>query len=417
MTVVNHKDCEILRRLASDIVEIGSLPAQAEKAELWRRLNDGEPVRPLVYINEEPMTELIACSAELQSECSDPFLRRIEDNLRGTLYRWRHYPVDNVVRPEVLCPKVFSSTGIGIEQQGATISHSAVLSQHFDAQISEMEDINKIQMPVVTYDAEETQRRYEMLSEILDGVAPVRLTGVRHIWFTPWDILIRLVDIQSIMMDLVMRPEFVNALVTRYVDAKMHELDQIESLGLLDAGALNVRVGSGAYGYTRDLPAENPSGDGLPCRQLWGCGNAQIFSEVSPEMHWEFSLRHELRWLERWGIIYYGCCEPLHNKIGILQRIPNLRKISVSPWFDIPKGLEDGAGEYVLSVKPNPAILATDSFHEDLARREIAQQLDQTDGCNVEFIMKDISTVRNDPKRLDRWGEIAMEEVEKRGPR
>jgi hypothetical protein len=311
---------------------------------------------------------------------------------------------------------VYSSTGIGIEQQGATIAHSAVLAQHFDAQISEMEDINKIQMPVVTYDAEETQRRYETLSEILDGVAPVRLTGVRHIWFTPWDFLIRLVDIQSIMMDLVMRPEFVNALVTRYVDAKMHELDQIESLGLLDAGALNVRVGSGAYGYTRDLPAENPAGDGLPCRQLWGCGNAQIFSEVSPDMHWEFSLRHELRWLERWGIVYYGCCEPLHNKIGILQRIPNLRKISVSPWFDIPKGLEDGAGEYVLSVKPNPAILATDSFHEDLARREIVEQLDQTDGCNVELIMKDISTVRNDPKRLDRWGEIAMEEVEKRGP-
>lgn len=416
MTRIAKHDRGILRQLASDIVDIGSLPIQTEKAELWRRLNDKEPTRPLVFINEEPMSELVAHSTELHCQCSDPFLRSIECAIRHTLYRWKHYPADHIVRPEVECPKAFSATGIGIEQQGATIKHAAVVSQHFDAQISEMEDIEKIQMPVVAYDEEETRRRYAMLSEFLDGVAPVRVTGVRHIWFTPWDHLIRLVDIQSIMMDLIMRPDFVNALVTRYVDAKMHELDQMESLGLLDAGALNVRVGSGAYGYTRELPAETSRGGGVPCLQIWGCGNAQIFSDVSPDMHWEFSLKHEMRWLKRWGMTYYGCCEPLHNKLAILRRIPNLRKISVSPWFDVRKGLENGAGEYVLSVKPNPAVFATDVFHEDQARQEIARMLDQAGGCNVELIMKDISTVRNDPLRLDRWCQIAMEEVEKRTP-
>jgi hypothetical protein len=416
MIKIATHDRDILRQLASDIVDIGSLPIQTEKAELWRRLNDKEPTRPLVFINEEPMSELIVHSTELQCQCSDQFLRSIERAIRHTLYRWRHYPADHIVRPEVECPKVFSSTGIGIKQQGATIKHDAVVSQHFDAQISEMEDIEKIQMPVVAYDEEETQRRYAMLSEILDGVAPVRVAGVRHIWFTPWDNLIRLVDIQSIMMDLIMRPDFVNALVRRYVDAKMHELDQMESLGLLDAGALNVRVGSGAYGYTRELPAETSRGGGEPCLRLWGCGNAQIFSDVSPDMHWEFSLKHEMRWLERWGMTYYGCCEPLHNKLALLRRIPNLRKISVSPWFDVRKGLKNGAGEYVLSVKPNPAVFATDVFHEDQARHEVVLMLDQAEGCNVELIMKDISTVRNDTLRLDRWCQIAMEEVEKRTP-
>lgn len=416
MTVIASQDREILQRLASDIVEIGSLPIQEEKAELWRRLNDREPTRPLVYINEEPMAELIACSTELQCQCSDPFLKAIEGGLRQTLYQWRHYPVDSIVRPEVRCCKAFSSTGIGISQQGATIASDTVVSQHFDAQISEMEHIEKIQMPVVTYDAEETQRCYEMMSDIFDGIAPVRLTGLQHIWFTPWDELIRLVDIESIMMDLVMRPDFVNALVSRFVDAKMHELDQIESLGLLDAGALDVRVGSGGYGYTRDLPAETAGWGSLPCRQLWGCGNAQIFSAVSPEMHWEFSLKHEMRWLERWGMTYYGCCEALHHKLAMLRRIPNLRKISVSPWFDIPKGLENGADKYVLSVKPSPAVFATDTFDEHQARQEIARVLDQAAGCNVELIMKDISTVRKDPSRLDRWSQIAMEEAERRTP-
>jgi hypothetical protein len=118
------------------------------------------------------------------------------------------------------------------------------------------------------------------------------------------------------------------------------------------------------------------------------------------------------RW-RRWGLTYYGCCEPLHNKIDILRRIPNLRKISVSPWFDIGRGLEKGAADYVLSVKPSPAVLATDTFSPGKARADIAAMLDKTQGCAVELIMKDISTVRHDPQRLTRWADIAMEEAEK----
>ena len=117
----------------------------------------------------------------------------------------------------------------------------------------------------------------------------------------------------------------------------------------------------------------------------------------------------------RFGKTYYGCCEALHQKIDILRKIKNLRKISVSPWFDIPKGLEDGAGDYILSIKPNPAIFAEDGFNEERARAEIAGYLDQAKGQSVELVMKDISTLRHDPARLDRWAQIAMEEAEKRG--
>lgn len=401
----------ILRRLGEEVAKVGMLPVQREKAELWRRLNDMKPVRPMVYLDEEPWPE-IACQ-ETECVCADPFLRMIERSLRITLYRWRHYPLDYVIRPEIECPKAWRSTGIGISQKGATIEHSAVTSQQFTPQITRAEDIDKIRMPEVTYDAEETARRKSLLEEIFGGILPVRVNGINHIWFTPWDKLIRLVDIEGIMMDLVDRPEFVNALVSRYVDAMIHELDQIEALGLFDAGAANYRVGSGGYGYCSQLPAHSEESDRLRCADLWGCGNAQIFSEVSPEMHWEFSLKHEMRWLERWGLTYYGCCEQLHMKIDILRKIPNLRKISVSPWFNIAKGLENGAGDYVLSVKPNPAIFAEDGFNEARARREVRSLLEQSRGGSVELVMKDISTVRNVPERLRRWGEIAMEEAER----
>lgn len=34
--------------------------------------------------------------------------------------------------------------------------------------------------------------------------------------------------------------------------------------------------------------------------------------------------------LARWGLNYYGCCEPLDHKVHILRRIPRLRKISMN---------------------------------------------------------------------------------------
>ena len=149
----------------------------------------------------------------------------------------------------------------------------------------------------------------------------------------------------------------VNAAVERMVDAWMVELDQFVEQNLLSLDCNNTRIGSGGYGYTWDLPGRSLRPVPGPCPQnMWGCSNAQIFAEVSPEMHWEFALRHDLRWLERWGLVYYGCCEPLDRKIHLLRKIPNLRKISMSPWNNFERVIDEVRGDYVLSFKPSPAI-------------------------------------------------------------
>jgi hypothetical protein len=143
---------------------------------------------------------------------------------------------------------------------------------------------------------------------------------------------------------------------------------------------------------------------------MWGCSNAQIFSAVSPEMHWEFALQHDMRWLRRWGLTYYGCCEPLDRKIRILRRIPNLRKVSVSPWNDMERMAGELGGDYVFSFKPNPAIFAEDAWNPERAKAELVDLLEKTRGrCHVEIIMKDISTVRYRPERLWEWAGIAVE--------
>ena len=93
--------------------------------------------------------------------------------------------------------------------------------------------------------------------------------------------------------------------------------------------------------------------------------------------------------------------------------IPNVRKISMSPWADQDNGARQIKGDFVFSRKPNPAFLAPDRFDEKLIRDDLTVTRDicKAHGCPLEFILKDISTIHYEPRRLDRWAQIAMEVV------
>jgi hypothetical protein len=65
---------------------------------------------------------------------------------------------------------------------------------------------------------------------------------------------------------------------------------------------------------------------------------------------------------------------------------------------------------YVFSFKPSPAIFAEETWNPEKARASLREVLDRArKECHVEIIMKDISTVRRDPRRLWDWARIAME--------
>lgn len=202
-----------------------------------------------------------------------------------------------------------------------------------------------------------------------------------------------------------------DTLQRRYVECSLLRMDRYREEGIWASNNAPVRVGSGGYGLTGRLASGDMLNLACPTQQMWGCGNAQIFSEVSPEMHWQFSLKYEVEWLKQFGAAYYGCCEPLSGKMDLMDRIPNLVKVSMSPWNDFAAAAERCKGRYVMSCKPNPAVLASEHFNEELVRRDIASILVKTRGCSLELIMKDISTVRHEPMRLIRWAEIAREEI------
>jgi hypothetical protein len=409
---ITPKEKDMLRRLAGQQAEISALPVQREKAEMWRKLNRLEKVRPMVWINE-------VCWEEMGPEVvpqiqSDRLLRHVEEEIRQTLYQWKHFPADMIVDDFIPCPVALRDTGFGLVEEADWPEGVDKGARHFKSVINTDADIENIHTPQVSVDWDETNRRMALLEDIFAGIIPIRRRGVIHTWFAPVDTVVMHYGIERLYTDLLDRPEFVHRAIGRVADAMIGQYKQYEQLGVLELNNCNIRVSSGGLGVTDELPAEGFAGK-VRLRDMWGHCSPQIFCEVSPAMHEEFALSHEIRILENFGLNGYGCCEPLHKKIGILRQIPRLRRISMSPFVDIAEGAAAIGQDFIYSAKPNPAVLAGEAFHPDHARAALAEVLDQTRGLHREIIMKDIHTTRHDPARIDRWAEIAMEMAEKQG--
>ncbi len=412
---VTASDKRALHDLGQRLATIAALPVQDKTADMWRALNGLRQVKPMVWIDEVPWHEMDV-EDELRLRTTSEWSRYHEWELRKLIYQWEHMPVDMVVEPAVYSPLVVHNTAFGIAEDvdiAVTDQANSIVSRHFNIQVRDEDDLEKIKVPVVTHDRRASEQQHQKLAEIFAGTVDVKTRGANGFcfWFAPWDEMVRWWGPQELLVDLHDRPELVHKAIDKLVNAYLSMLDQFEQQDLLRLNNTYYRIGSGGLGYTHELPPPGYDPEHVRAKDLWGNGAAQIFSEVSPRMHWEFALQYEVRWMSRFGLNYYGCCDPLHRKMAILEKIPNLRKVSMSPWVDLDQAVANVGARYVFSYKPNPAVFAEKTWHLDQARHDLETVLTKAKahGCVVELIMKDISTLRYQPQRLWEWAAMAAE--------
>lgn len=303
------------------------------------------------------------------------------------------------------------NSGIGIEIQHDQIffnEEKAGISAHmYHDQLATPEDVEKIKLPVVTYDRNETMAQYTRLAEAIGDLVPVKIVG-HCCYSSPWDQIAMYRGVENLLIDLIDEPEFTHQIVSKIYECEMSRLKQMEDQDLFELNPYSIHC---TTALCSDLAKDYDGGKVLR-KHIWGRGMAQIFSSVSKEMHEEFDINYMKKLMGDFGLTYYGCCEPLDKKMDIVEKLPNLRKVSITPWADVDIAAEAIGKKYVLANKPNPAAV-TVPLDEDALRKEISHTLAavKRNGCSCDIVLKDISSAGHDLNNLIRWEQIVMEMV------
>lgn len=399
---------ERLRRLANDYMQAAVSSVHNEKITLWKALNRGAMQRPMVMVDQLPWNEL-AENEELALQVTVPFWRDVECSLTRSLYQWKHFPVDLVLEPYISLPMAAKNSRFGMMPLAQCLGEdgTTAYSQHFVVQLKKMEEVQQILDIQITHNTQETQERLEAAQELFGDLAPIRMRGL-NFHLGVWDFLSQVMGPDQVLYALLDKPELVHAAMDRLTQSTLCGVRQAQELGVLDSDANLCHC---SHIYTDELLPGSGAGLGPLAKNCWGMGLAQILTAVSPAMFAEFELPYIQRMAEPFGMLYYGCCDRMDDRLDYVRQIPNVRKISCSPWSDKRNFAQQIGQSIVMSNKPTPAYLGTTEFNEDMIRSDLEETyaVAKENKVNLEFILKDVSTVRRDPARLDKWAKIAME--------
>jgi hypothetical protein len=414
-TTLSQRDRDILRRLAARKVEIAHDPANLERKDLWYRLDAGTNGRPMVLAEIGGIRDKVLQLPDSVLECEDQWARGVERGFRFEIYQFEVLQDDHVVEPYLCAGWHVKTSDYGVQAvQHHPTFDGPLGARRWDAPIKDLDkDFSKLHPRTYSVDREATFAARERLESIFSGILPVHIRG--GYWWTlgmTWP-AIELIGLENLMLFMFDDPQGLHRLMAFLRDDHLAFAKWLEREGLLCLNNRNDYIGSGSMGYTRGLPQPDwMPGDPVRTRDQWVLLESQETVGVGPEQFAEFIFPYQLSIAEHFGKVYYGCCEPVHSRIHVLERFPNLARVSVSPWANEEVMARELGDRIVFSRKPNPTLVSTERFDEDAIRADIRRTLSAASGCRVELIMKDVHTLDNQPHRLPRWVHLAREVID-----
>lgn len=408
---MNDNDRQTLRKLAGEVRRIADLPEMQQRKDRWKRHNALNGDRPMVLCFPEGAWRELLPDDVLT--CQDATARDWEHGLRHRIYWWQHIRDDAAIEPwfNVAWQVTIGDYGVDIPITRATERGSFI----WDPPIKDLDrDLDKLHFRELSVDREATQRELDLAEEVFGDLLPPRIRG--QFWWSMGltGTAIMFVGLEQLMLYMHDQPDGLRRLMAFLRDDHLNLIQWCHAQGLLSLNNEAEGVGSGGIGCTDELPraGAEPNQPVRP-RDLWCLGESQETVGVSPAMFDEFVLTYQAPLLERFGLICYGCCEQMEQRMDYLaKRVPNVRRVSVSPFSDQHAAAEALAGRYIYSRKPRPTLVGA-GFDEQEIREDMRRTLDVAGEQTLEFVLKDTHTVQNEPQRITDWTRIALEEVDR----
>jgi len=412
---LTEHDKKILRELAKQKIEIANNPVNEERKQAWLALHDLKPIRPMILAEWGGIRDHNKPFAP-QLQCSENWTRNIESSLLSEIWVFNSLRDDHVVEPFINMNWFVECSDYGVQ---ATVyegnNEGGLGARRWDPPLKNLQDdFHKLENRTFSVNFAKTFAYKAMLEEIFSDILPVRFRG-SYWWTLGMTIeIVYLIGLEQLMLYMYDDPEGLHRLMEFMRDEYLRYIRWLEIHGLLNLNNENDYVGSGSTGYTSELPKSSDNKKVIS-RDMWVLLESQETVGVGPELFEEFIFQYQLPIANRFGLLYYGCCEPLHTRWHIVSKFPNLRSVSIAPLCNQEFMAEAMGKNYVFSRKPNPTLISTANFDKKLIMDDLKKTITicKKHNCPLEIIMKDVHTLHEDPSRLAKWVEFAREAIAK----
>ncbi len=400
-----------LRELAKKQLEYAMLPIMKEREERWYRHNDLKGDLPMISFETWTVEQELLPPLQCTSETA----RNIELQIQREILNHERIGDDRVVRAwyNIGWDIQFLLFNIPIGTRHAKDSKGRDLGHQFLYPIKEIpEDLRLLKPSFISVDREKTLRWKAFLEELFGDILPVRM-GMGSPCICLTQDLVHLMGMETMMYALVDYPDEMQAFMSRLTQEHLDFMKWMEREGLLFLNNGNDWLNQGSSGFTKELPTSGyKPGEKVGLKDLWLYMDSQETVSISPDMFGEFFFPYYLEAAKHFGMLSYGCCEPVHSIWEkYISKLPNLRKVSISPWCneEYMGGALKGT-KVIYHRKPSPNFIGVGAeLDREAFRAYIRKSVECARGCKMEFSFRDVYTLGGNPDKPRMAVEIVRE--------
>ena len=407
---------EWLRELARKQLEYAKSELNQKRIKEWYLHNDLKGERPMVQLEMWTFEQEIIPQ---RLKCVTPKARALEAQLYRNFLNRELFDDDRVV-PDYFPLSYdawFRMFDIEVKVENAQLDGHQSLGHHFIPCLEDLEDDyeeGKIKPSTFGVDLEQTEKKKQFIEEMIGDILPVKIK-MDCLYSVPTQMLVHIMSMEQMMFNMYDYPELFKKMMGQIADDTLAYYRMLEEKKLILPTTTFESVGQGTFAFTNDLPGEEVFRERpFTTKDVWGFMDSQETVGISPQMYEEFIFPCYQKISSQYGLLSYGCCEPVHPIWeNCISKLENLRKVSISPWCDEAYMGEQLRGSRVIyHRKPSPNYLGVDRIlDEDALREHIRTTLRAAKGCRVEFTQRDVYTIHNDLDKARRYVEIIREEI------
>lgn len=412
---ITNKEIIYLRELAKKYDEYSKLDVMEERTTLWNAHNQLNSDKPVVIM------ENLSFNSDFLPElkCSTAAGKYLENILLEQILNYELINDDKVIPPYIPMElKInFKAFASGYKHKYSKDSEGREIGYESSHLISDLkDDLPKLQHSEYSVDWIQTNETKNFIEGVVGDILPVAIKNTSLNWhIMPTAQIIELMGMEAMMFAMFDDPDEMHQLFSFIKEDIIRYIRWQEKEGLLTLNNGNDYAGSGSYGFTSEIPRRTVDGNEIISKDLWGNMNSQESVGISPDMFGEYIYPSYGELAEEFGLLYYGCCEPVHDVWeDYISKLPNLRKVSISPWCDEKKMGEYLKGQNVIySRKPSPNYIGVGKeLDEESFKKHIGDTLDAAKGNNLEIIFRDIYNLEGNKGKPGRAVEIVRELID-----